>query len=186
MDESWIDVSVGEERYWLEIPYGFDRDPRQPLSSSSAVGPPKFCPAMKKSPLDHVIHWSSVHYDLGKIQNRWRLSLIQSNPGDGQTEVQLYRDDSAVGKSVFLWDLYSPRTNVRVLEAGQLIVGAHCMGIRLHEDGMRRSDTYALGRTGFGDRRSWGEVEITVGDRSYRTVVPSSVYEYGHGHARDD
>lgn len=186
LDESWIEVRVVAETYWLEIPYGFDRDPRLPLPRRASADAPRFCAAMKKSPRDHVIAWKDVHYDLGEIQNHWRLSLILANPGDGEAEVVLYHDPARVGQSIYQWDLYTPRTSVRVTERDGEVTGARCMGIRLHEDGMERSDTFQIGRTGFEDRRSWAQMEVTIAERSYWAIVPSSVYEYAHGHARDD
>jgi hypothetical protein len=186
MEESWIEISTGAERYWLEIPYGFDRNPQDPLPPPMPGGPPKVAPAMKHpTGHDHVIHWLNVQYDLGKIQNGWRLSLIQSNPFDGQSEVVLYRDDMVVGRSMYLWGLHSPRTALRVLglNGAGIGVGGFCTDIRLHDDGMRRSDTFLLNRNG-DDVRCWGQIEITVDDKSYRVVVPSSLYKYTHGHAR--
>jgi hypothetical protein len=133
---------------------------------------------------DYVLRWQNVHYDVGAIQNGWRLELIQSNPGDGESEIVLYRNDGAVGKSMFLWDLHTPRTSLRVLDAdGDEVASGFCMGLRLHDDGMRRSDTYHIGRNGFDNGRSWGQIEIHVDDKCYRVVVPSSLYKYAHGHA---
>jgi hypothetical protein len=183
LEESWIEISMGTERYWLEIPYGFNRNPQDSLPPSMPGGQPKAIPAMKHlTSHDRVIHWLNVEYDLGKIQNDWQLSLIQSNPFDSQSEVVLCREDMAVGKSMYLWDLHSPRTTLRVLDLnGAGISDGFCTDIRLHDDGMRRSDTFQIGRNG-GDVRCWGQIEITVGDKSYRVVVPSSLYKYIHGH----
>jgi len=69
LEECWIEVSMGPERYWLEIPYGFDRNPADPLPPSIPGGPPKFASAMKSlTEHDHVLRWQNVHYDLGEIQ----------------------------------------------------------------------------------------------------------------------
>ncbi len=68
-----------------------------------------------------MIRWHGVHYDLGWIQNHWRLMLIQTNPFDGESEVELYREDSVVGKSMYLWDLHTPRTKVRILENNERV-----------------------------------------------------------------
>jgi hypothetical protein len=184
IEESWIEVFMGTERYWLEIPYGFDRNPNEPLPPSIPGGRPKFVTAMKSlTDHDHVLRWQNVQYDLGKIQNGWQLSLIQSNPFDAESEAVLYRDDSVVGKSMYLWDLHTPRTSLRVLDADGSVINGFCVSLRLHDDGMRRSDTFDIGRNGFDDQRSWGQIEITVDGKSYRVVVPSSLFKYTHGHA---
>lgn len=184
LEESWMEVSIGKERYWLEIPYGFDRNPYDPLPSSMSGDRPKFAPAMKHlTDHDHVVRWLNVHYDIGEIQNHWRLSLIQSNRFDGESEVILYRDDSVVGKSMYLWDLHTPSTVVRVVDADGGTINGFCMNIRLHDDGMRRSDTFHLGRNGFDGQRCWGQIEISVDGKNYRIAIPSSLYKYIHGHA---
>lgn len=183
LEEAWVEVAIGSERYWLEIPYGFCRNPNDPLPLSIPGGAPKSFSAMKSlTEHDHVIHWRDVHYDLGKIQNGWRLSLIQSNPFDAESEVELYRDDDAVGKSMYLWDLHTPRTALRVVNANGRMINGFCVEIRLHEDGMRRSDTFKINRNG-DDSRSWGKIEISVDDKTYQVVVPSSLFKYTHGHA---
>ena len=133
---------------------------------------------------DHQVQWSNVHYEVGEIQNGWWLSLVLSNPFDGQSEVVLYRDDHKVPGPLYLWDLHSPRTQLRITDSNGTVIHGHCMDIRLHEDGMRRSDTFNLPRYPTrDDARTWGQLEVTVNDRSYRILVPSSLYEYTHGHA---
>ena len=184
LEECWIEVSMGLERYWLEIPYGFDRNPADPLPPGVPGGRPQYVPAMKSlTDHDHVVRWLNVHYDLGVIQNGWRLSLIQSNPFDAQSEVELYRDDGAVGKSMYLWDLHTPRTSLRVIDADGSVIDGFCMDVHLHEDGLRRSDIFHIGRNGFGKERCWGHIEISVDGKNYQVIVPSSLYKYTHGHA---
>jgi hypothetical protein len=39
LQESWIEVTIAPERYWLEVPYGFDRNPADSLASANANGP---------------------------------------------------------------------------------------------------------------------------------------------------
>jgi hypothetical protein len=187
LEECWIKISVGLERYWLEIPYGFYRNPKDPLPPARPDGAPKLVEAMKQlTGHDHIIRWESVEYDLGEIQNHWRLSLAQSNSHYGRTEVVLYRED---GK---LWDLHTPRTTLRLLnEDGSFSVG-RCLSIRLNDDTFgesgaddpfRRTDTYTFG--GLGDnQRSWGKMEISVDDKIYQLVMPSSLYKRFHGHAQ--
>jgi hypothetical protein len=182
LEECWIEVSMGAERYWLEIPYGFDRNPEDPLPPSIQGGPPKMVPAMKSlTKHDHVLRWQSVHYDLGKIQNGWRLSLIQSNSVDAAGEVVLYREDVKIGTATS-WETNSPATALSVLDASGTIIGSHCTDVHIQDGGMERSNMYDIARNG-DDKRCWGQIEISVDNKSYRVVVPSSLYKYAHGHA---
>jgi hypothetical protein len=173
----WINVSISTEHYWLEIPYGFDRNPSDPLPPSIPGGCPRVLPAMKaRTAHDHLLRWQNVHYDLGKIQSgRW-LSLIQSNPGDAESEVELYDENPKPP-----WNLDSPRTAVRILPEDSGPRDGRCVNLHLDDSDMRRTDTFHFGRSGT-DIRSWGQVEITVDDKNYRVVLPSSLYEYVHGH----
>jgi hypothetical protein len=179
LEEGWMELKIARERYWLEVPYGFTSDPRQPLSSGNSNGLPQAVPAMNEpGPRDHVLRWNHVEYDVGAIQNRWRLSLRQSNPFDGITELVLYRDrDSGSG-----WDLHNPRTTVRVRNAKGQVASGFPTAIRNHDDGMRRTDTFRAGHGG-GPAREWGEIEIDVEDKTYRVTVPSSLYRKRHGHS---
>jgi hypothetical protein len=180
--ESWVEVTMGPERYWVEIPYGFDRNPAEPLPSSNTNGPPRFIPAMKSlTEHDHVVRWETVHYDLGVIQNGWRLSLIQSNAVDAESEVVLYREDVKIGTATS-WETNSPATTLRVLDANGTIIGSHYTDVHIHDGGMERSNIYDIARNQ-GDQRCWGQIEICVDDKTYRVVVPSSLYKHTHGHA---
>lgn len=185
LEEAWIEVMVGQQSYWIEVPYGFTSDPNRIRFAEESRGHPRLISEMKPAGnSDHQVRWSNVHYEVGEIQNGWRLSLVLSNPFDGKTEVVLYRDDHKVPGPLYLWDLHSPRTQLRITDASGTVVNGHCMDIRLHEDGMRRSDTFDLSRYPTrDDARTWGQLEVTVDDRSYRLLVPSSLYEYTHGHA---
>jgi hypothetical protein len=182
LEECWIEVSIGPERYWVEIPYGFDRNPNDSLPSSIPGGPPKFVPAMKSlTDHDHVMRWQTVHYDLGVIQNGWRLSLIQSNSVDAESEVVLYREDVKSGTATS-WETNSPATALSVLDASGTIIGSHCTDVHIQDGGMERSNMYDIARNG-DDLRCRGQIEISVDNKSYRVVVPSSLYKYAHGHA---
>src|ERR1035438_1324950 len=182
LEESWIEISMGLERYWVEVPYGLDRNPADPLPPSFPGGPSKFVPGMKSlNDRDHVMRWQTVHYDLGVIQNGWRLSLIQSNSVDAESEVVLYREDVKIGTATS-WETNSPATALSVLDASGTTIGSQCTDVHIQDGGMERSNTYDIARNG-DDQRCWGQIEISVDDKSYWVVVPSSLYKYAHGHA---
>jgi hypothetical protein len=73
--------------------------------------------------------------------------VIQANPFDATTELVLYRDDTRVGASMYLWGLHEPRTSVAIVTAQGRTVGGQCVGLGLHSDGMRRSDTFNVPAT---------------------------------------
>ncbi|MDB6175870.1 MAG: hypothetical protein JWL59_5181 [Chthoniobacteraceae bacterium] len=184
MEEAWIEFALPRQTYWIELPYGFTRDPADALPADSKRGEPVFPPTMKTPGEDgKMVPWLRVNYNLGQIQNGWRLSLKIANPFDAKAEVILYRDDSRVGQSMFLWKLDTPRTAMEIKTGNGSIIAAHAMGIRLHEDGMRRSDNYSFNRYPEGGR-DWGKVVIRVDEKACEGVVPSSLFKYVHGATR--
>lgn len=181
MDEAWIEFGLLGRTYWVEMPYGFARNPADPPPTDGARSEPVFPPAMKTlRDNDRLVPWLHVSYDLGQIQNGWRLFLKMANPFDAQAEAVLYRDDMAVGKSIHLWKLDTPRTAMEIKTQGGGVLAARGVAIRLHEDGMRRSDDYRFNRFPL-IGRDWGTVVIKVDDKSYECAVPSSLFKYTHG-----
>ncbi len=182
LDEAWLEVTVLGQTYWLEVPYGFTRNPTEPIESGSRQnGKPSFAPGMvESSKTNQIIHWTRVHYDMGRIQNNWGLDLFLSNPSEANAEIVLYREDMRIGKSMFLWDLHSPRTSFAI-KAPDRVIGSMAMGVRLHGDGLRRSDTFLANRDP-NDERCWGTAIIKVDSKNYECVVPSSLFEFMHGH----
>jgi hypothetical protein len=175
LEESWIKVSIGTERYWLEIPYGFSRNPTDPLPPVIHAGPPKFIAAMKSlTQHDHIVRWENVEYDLAR-QEHLTLALKQANPFDAKSEVVLYSDASA-------WRLDSPKTAVRILDDDGTVKTGACVNLNLNDSHWRRTDTFQFGRYG-DDLRCWGQIEISIDDKTHRVFVPSSLYKYIHGHA---
>ena len=180
LGESWIELNTGKETYWLEMPYGFDRNPNDPLPPAQPGGAPQLAPAMKNLTVnDHIVHWRDVQYDLGTIQQGWELGVHQTNSDDTRCNVGVYQGMPRVGWSptppnlaVALSDLDNKAAPVngtlvpsqspsRVPEKG------HIFQLDCPDD----------------NQRGWGKIVITVNDKSYRLVVPSSVYKHGHGHA---
>jgi hypothetical protein len=181
MEEAWVEFVLLDQTYWVEMPYGFTRNPADALPSDATRGEPDFPSTMKAlGEKDRLVPWLRASYDLGKIQNDWRLMLELANPFDAEAEVILYRDDMRVGKSMFLWKLETPRTAMEIRTADNGVLAAHGMGIRLHQDGLRRSDDYAFNRYPAAGR-DWGKVAIKVDEKTYECVVPSSLFKYTHG-----
>lgn len=80
-DEAWIEWRLPNETFWFEIPYGFTRDPAQPWPSPDRTrSEPQFAAAMKNlGDRDKLISARYVEYELGEIQNHWRLSVRMAN-----------------------------------------------------------------------------------------------------------
>jgi hypothetical protein len=177
LQESWIEVSIGSERYWLEIPYGFDRDPADSLPPAIAAGPPHFASAMNAlTEHDHVVRWENIHFVIGKTPDGRELTLIQSNPFYAQSVVDLYRFDKGQ-------DLYSPRTSVRLLKCDGNASVTSCIDLHLDDSHYRRTDTFSFSDYSTRDLRCWGQIEIKIDEAIYKVSVPSSLYKYVHGHA---
>ncbi|MGO8765142.1 MAG: hypothetical protein ACLQSR_08430 [Limisphaerales bacterium] len=147
LEESWIEVTIGAERYWVEVPYGFDRNPAKPLALSNSNGAPQFVSAMNLlTEHDHVVRWQSVHYDLGQTRDGRELSLIQSNPFDAVSDVDLYNYPKAQ-------NLYSPHTDARLLNADGTAVEGQCVNLHLDDNHLRRTDTFDIFDRGADDLR---------------------------------
>jgi hypothetical protein len=183
LDEAFVEVDIGAAHYWLEVPYGFIAGPSATAHASDPRTTPKRGPAMAKlGPHDAWVPFRDVTYDLGVIQNGWRLSARLANPFDAHAELELYRDDTVIGQSAFLWDVREPRTNVSIAEASGATLEALPMQVRLHEDGMRRSDDFHFNRSG-PCQRGIGMFRATVGEVTVTVPIPSSLYGYTHGTA---
>ena len=184
LEEAWVELRLPGQRYWLEVPYGFTRSPEKRLAPAIPSG--DLLPRQRQwrsfHQADKVLKWSRVHYSYAQIQNDWSYELILSNPFDSKAEVVLYREDVAVGKSMFLWNLDTPKTAIAIIEADGTEHPGLGMAIALHEDGMRRSDTFRFPRIP-SDARDWGTIRIKIADKEYERVIPSSMYNYFHGHA---
>jgi hypothetical protein len=181
--ESWFEVRVGPERYWLELPYGFDRDPTAPIPPAVSAEPSHFIPVKSPTTHDHLVRWREIHYDLGEIQNHWRLSLIQSNGLDAQSQVILYRDDVKIGTATS-WQTNSPTVTLQLLPATGPALSGHCFDIHIQDGGMQRCDTFTLPRDDTRNpQREWAQIQIKVDNQTYPILVPSSLYQYNHAHA---
>lgn len=183
MKEAWFEVTLGQKTFWLEVPYGFTRNPDEKELPVSNEGIPKIPKAIEELfDSTTLVNWKHVYYDIGEIQNKWQASLYHSNPFDAKAELVLYRDDSKIGKSMYLWDLHDPRTKISIDVPEEYPVGSWCMGLRLHTDGFRRSDDFKFNRFPPNkNKRSWGKAIIEVNDRKWKVLMPSSLFRYIHG-----
>lgn len=184
LDEAWVSVDLGPRgRYWLEMPYGLIRDPDGPLPDDDTRERPGYAPAMKElGARDRIVPFRHVEYEVGELQRGWQLVARVSNPFDPHVELELYRDDGGVGQSAYRWAMDEPTTSATFITRGGARLPSMRMLTRLHEDGLRRSDHFKFNRRP-GGRRSWGALELRVGEETRTIRVPSSLYLYTHGTA---
>ncbi len=169
--EAWMELRFPEHVYWLEIPYGFVRNPADPLPSKQSPGRPKFAPAMKTLEKNaKLVNWKFVEYDLGT-----GITLRHSNPFDADSELILYKGDFSG------WDLFTPRSSVSIEQPPDRALVGDCVSISKHGDHLRRSDRFSFPRNPASDERSWGTIVVKVGEKEVRTAVPSSLFKYVHG-----
>ncbi|MFK5924325.1 MAG: hypothetical protein QM496_19290 [Verrucomicrobiota bacterium] len=183
MQEAWLEIVFPERSYWLEIPYGFMRDPKELELPVSDAGPARLPKALVKAPAKvKLVNWERIHYDIGEIENGWKLSLRHNNSFDAHSELILSREDSEVGKSSFLWDLHSPRTEILIKQNDGFVLRSRAMSLRLHDDGFHRSDKFDFNRNPRDARlRDWGIMIIKIDGKEHIQIMPSSFFRKAHG-----
>ncbi len=178
LDEAWIEVRLPAQTYWVEVPYGFTRNPTDPRPPTERDrGNPVFATAMKNLPQnDRIVPWLQVEYDLGEIQNHWKLLPNVANPFRAGIDLTLYHEPDSGS-----WRLDAPSTAVAIKTAD----GTSNEGSKIasRENGLlERIDTFRIGADGCGDKaREWGTIIARVDDKSFGFVVPSSLFKYVHG-----
>lgn len=180
LDEGWIELNIrNDQRYWIEIPYGFVRKPTDPAPPRETNrGEPQSAAAMKDMPeTDRIVPWSQVEYQLGDIPNHYKLMVNLANPFRPAAEVRIYNDERS-------WTLDSPRTGISfVLPDGEEVEGAK-IAIRHDNPSLERVDTFRLGcGNGSDNEREWATAVAIVDGKRYGFGIPSSLYKYVHGSA---
>ncbi len=181
-DEAWIECRLPSQTYWIEIPYGFTRNPEDPWPpTDERRGYPVFPEIMNGLPeKDLIVPWLHVDYDLGEIQNRWRLSVKLANPFDRGAEVVLYHQPD-VGEPP--WNDDTPKTSVEIKRTSARDIGGGRTGF-YRSGTLERFDVFRLGHDNSGALgRGIGWITIHVNENSYTFTIPSSLFKYRHGTA---
>jgi hypothetical protein len=183
LDEAWFEVRAGAQRWWIELPYGFARNPDDPEVADHDRDVPRFPAAMR--PLgasDILVPWLTVEYEIGRTRNSARLSVKLSNPFDARASVVLYREPPMkVGPDTSRQNMDTPRVAVS-LEAGRRTLTGRQLARRLSDDRHTRTDDFTFDRAvGLLTGRAFGTVNVTIDGRSYGVRVPSSLFGYIHG-----
>ena len=173
LEEAWFELKIDDRTYWLELPYGFARDPAAALPPPEPqAGPPVFAAAMKSSPPeDRIVPWTAIEYDFGAIHSGWRLGAEFFNREDAECHATLYRENKR-------WELASPKTAAKIVLEGGGVLVADQVAARLPDD-MRRTDEYSFPRD-VEEGRGWGTLTISVAGKPTSAVVPSSLFRFLH------
>ena len=183
LDEAWFEVRAGGQTWWLELPYGFARNPEDAEVTDSNRDVPRFPATMQ--PLgasDILVPWLAVEYEIGRSDHGARLSLKLRNPFDAGASVVSYREPPMqVGPDTSRQDLDTPRVSL-TLEAGGRNVTARELARRLSDDRHTRTDDFTFDRTaGLLAGRAFGTVSIGIDGQHLGVRVPSSLFVYVHG-----
>jgi hypothetical protein len=164
LDEAWFELKIDEVVYWLEVPYGFTRDPLGALPPSEPkAGPGKVAPAMAKlGPCDRVACWWKIGFDLGVIQKDRRLQMVAVNDRR-RTWIAMVHGESVPGS------FSGPNVHPRIVDEDGAWVESTNAGLRQY--------TFALYEKG---GRSWGMLTASLYGYTWSGVVPSSLFKAGH------
>ncbi len=183
-DEAWIEVRLPTQTYWVEIPYGFTRNPADPLPPAEhGRGRPALAPQLAMRGFaqdDRIVPWLEVEYDLGEIQNHWKLSPSIANPFQAGIDFTFYSESTD-------WRAHTPVTGVSIKTADGTSSAGVKVASRLDNGPFDKIDTFKFGAEGYGDdAREWGTVSARVDDKSFEFAVPSSLFKHLHGTADFD
>jgi hypothetical protein len=175
-DEAWIEWRLPHQTFWFEVPYGFTRNPAQPWPSPDRTrSEPHLATAMNNlSSRDELISWRFVEYQLGEIQNHWRLTArIANSPRTGAEAVLYHPPDEGEP-----WVAEKPQVELQLKGQG------NSRRVAYRTQGMlERIDTFRMGCDGSDEGRDTGVAILHVDDRSYEFTIPSSLCKYLHGMA---
>lgn len=181
LEEGWFELQTVGPTFWLELPYGFTRNPADPPAPAvHDQNGPEFIPTLSAlAKEDRIVAWDKVQYDLGSIgadaDVDRSLKLYHSNFVDPFCEVQLYG----------VRELHKPACSVEVKhESDQPTVGQR-ISRYYGTSRLSRIETFNFDRNP-GKGRDWGRLHVNVGKGSYEAVVPSSLFRSGHGLANPE
>lgn len=169
-----------QRRFFLELPYGFDQFDFHRSKSKRSIGPPTL-PENLKQPfvVGKTIAWDSVTYEPEVPNVDWRVSLRFRRLSKPSVELILYREEGPLQNGLSRWGLLLPRTSVKGVDSDDEVVLGKLFRLQLHEDGLRRSDEFWIGRPAR-QLRSYEKLEFQVGEIRTTLGVPSSLLRVFH------
>ena len=167
LDEAWIELQAADRTYWIELPYGFARNPADPETTDAAAGMPQFPPAMRAlTGKDVLVPWMSVRYELGGV------ALEMLDACEGRARVTLDRTRSATAT------LDSPQMAVQIRRSdGRVLAGREIA----RSVGPRQSVFDFASLVGRNETsRTWDTVIVDIDGARTTFAVPSSLFLPGH------
>jgi hypothetical protein len=176
LDEAWIEMRAAGRTYWIELPYGFARNPDDPELPDRTRGAPVFSAVMAQlGDRDVLVPWVSVSYDLGPLPNGSRLSLTMENHGDARAKTTLSYDPTR-GRPPFT--LETPRVTAEIQVSDRTVLAGRETARLLDP---RRSIFEFTRHSTRMPTRLWGTVVIDVDGHRTTQTVPSSLFSLLHG-----
>ena len=175
LEEAWFELRIEDRTYWIEVPYGFTRNPADPKPPDRLeMKEPHFAPAMKKlGEKDHLVAWNEVMYQLKQFgKTKRHLTVYQANPFDSETRLHLISNV----------DLHEPRTSVQIQQDYPHKLTGRCVKLEMDDNYSvgARIDTFKFNRN-TDKGRDWGKLHVTVGEEKVSVTMPSSLFRYVHG-----
>jgi hypothetical protein len=183
LDEAWFEVRAAGQTWWIELPYGFARNPEDAEVVDRDRDVPRFPAALRTLGAgDILVPWLAVEYEIGRIHNGALLSVSLSNPFDARASVASYREPPMqVGPDTSRQTLDTPRVAVNLEAAGRTLTGRE-LARRLDDSRHWRTDDFTFDRTaGLLTGRAFGTVTVSIDGQRYAVRVPSSLFVYVHG-----
>jgi hypothetical protein len=187
MSEAWVALQFRDHRFWVEIPYGFTRDPEDPLGWDGSTGRAAFpIPRGELTREDLVIPWEFVTYRLDDLPKGVGAWVNIANPFDASVELGFSRMDGDVRAPRAMVAVSARREQAAALGAPRAQdwkMNGYCTALALGPDSTR-TQLYHFPRCNLNsDARQWGTLLLTVGNSTRNFAIPSSLFQYVHGHA---
>jgi hypothetical protein len=172
--DAWVVLRFKEHNFWVELPYGFTRNPDDPPINLKQDRTDPVFPAKAKGlgPNDLMIPWEYVSYQVVAFDKNESVRVNLSNHFDACAELELYG---------FPGDVREPRASLGFIDGFGRESPGRCISLSLDRDSIRRQ-MFHYGRSGC-DNREWGTVHLSIGEVKRTFTVPSSVFKYVQGHA---
>jgi len=170
LEEAWFELRTTGPTIWVEVPYGFTRNPADPLAPPLPDNNgPRFAPAMAEmADGDRIVTWDSVKYKV--VKNARRLTVYQSNSTDAECRLRLSK----------VPDLPGLLSSVEVEQNADHRVAGSCRNETYDQMNSSRLGTFNFNRNPT-HGRDWGHLKVIAEDTCYSIVMPSSLFRHAHG-----
>jgi hypothetical protein len=174
LDDAWIVLRFKGHNFWLELPYGFTRNPDDPPVNVKETRTDPVFPVSEKQigRADLIVPWEFVTYQVEDAPANTGISLHLANPFDAAGEISMWG---------FEGDVREPRCSLVLIDGFGRENPGGCVTLALERDRMRRQ-MFHYARSG-ADCRHWGTVRLVIGEKAHTFTIPSSVFDYVQGHA---